>query len=81
MAEFVSPAIAEKLELSQKESVALAFVCGYAGVRGLRVAEDMLLKKYQPKGGAEEMSTLSSKPSEDEGVVSVAASEAVRDDD
>ena len=29
----------------------------------------------------EEMSTLSSKPSEDEGVVSVAASEAVRDDD
>jgi len=81
LAEFVSPAIAEKLELSQKESVALAFVCGYAGVRGLRVAEDMLLKKYQPKGGAEEMSTLSSKPSEDEGVVSVAASEAVRDDD
>jgi len=65
LAEFVSPAIAERLELSQKESVALAFVCGFAGVRGLRVAEDMVLQRYQPKGPAAEISTLSSKPSEE----------------
>lgn len=64
LAEFVSPAIAEKMELTPKESVALSFVCGYAGIRGLRIAEDMLMKKIQPIGGASEMSTPESKPSE-----------------
>ena len=66
LAEFVSPAIAERLELSPKEAVALSFICGYAGIRGLRIAEDMVLKKVQPMGGASEMSTPSSKPSEEE---------------
>tara|TARA_R100000995_G_C3468756_1_gene117142 strand:+ start:250 stop:621 length:372 start_codon:yes stop_codon:yes gene_type:complete len=65
LAEFVSPAIAERLELSPKEAVALSFICGYAGIRGLRIAEDMVLKKVQPMGGASEMSTPSSKPSEE----------------
>ncbi len=65
LAEFVSPAIAERLELSAKEAVALSFICGYAGIRGLRIAEDMVLKKVQPMGGASEMSTPSSKPSEE----------------
>ena len=66
LAEFVSPAIAEKMELTAKESVALSFVCGYAGIRGLRIAEDMVMKRIQPIGsigGASEMSTPESKPS------------------
>ena len=66
LAEFVSPAVAEKLELSQKEAVALSFVCGYAGVRGLRIGENILLKKVQPMGGDSEISTPPSKSSEDE---------------
>lgn len=65
LAEFVSPAIAERLELSPKEAVALSFVCGYAGIRGLRIAEDMVMKRIQPMGGVSEISTPSSKPSEE----------------
>jgi len=59
LAEFVSPAVAERLELTQKEAVALSFVCGYAGVRILKVGEDVLISRVQPKGGASEMSTPS----------------------
>ena len=65
LAEFVSPAIAERLELSPKEAVALSFVCGYAGIRGLRIAEDMVMKRIQPMGGVSDISTPSSKPSEE----------------
>ncbi len=67
LAEFVSPAIVERLKLSPKEAVALSFVCGYAGIRGIRLGENLLLAKLQPRGsigGAKEMSTPSSKPSE-----------------
>ena len=58
-------AIAERLELSPKEAVALSFVCGYAGIRGLRIAEDMVMKRIQPMGGVSDISTPSSKPSEE----------------
>jgi hypothetical protein len=65
LAEFVTPAISERLELSQKESLALSFICGYAGVRLLRMGENIVMKKidkkYQLTGGAAESSTLSSK--------------------
>ena len=64
LAEFVSPAIAQRLDLTPKEAVALSFVCGYAGIRGLRIAENMVMKKIQPMGGVSEISTPSSKPSE-----------------
>lgn len=65
LAEFVTPAISERLDLSQKESLALSFICGYAGVRFLRMGENILMKKiekkYQLTGGTAERSTLSSK--------------------
>ena len=65
LAEFVTPAISERLELSQKESLALSFICGYAGVRLLRMGENIVMKKidkkYQLTGGATESSTLLSK--------------------
>jgi hypothetical protein len=65
LAEFVTPAISERLELSPKESLALSFICGYAGVRFLRMGENILMKKierkYQLTGGTAERSTLSSK--------------------
>lgn len=64
LAEFVSPAIAQRLDLTPKEAVALSFICGYAGIRGLRIAENMVMKKIQPMGGVSEISTPSSKPSE-----------------
>jgi len=65
LAEFVTPAISERLDLSEKESLALSFICGYAGVRFLRMGENILMKKiekrYQLTGGTTESSTLSSK--------------------
>ena len=65
LAEFVTPAISERLDLSQKESLALSFICGYAGVRFLRMGENILMKKiekkYQLTGGTADKSTLSSK--------------------
>jgi hypothetical protein len=65
LAEFVTPAISERLELSPKESLALSFICGYAGVRFLRMGENILMKKierkYQLTGGTADKSTLSSK--------------------
>ena len=65
LAEFVSPAVAERLELSQKEAVALSFVCGYAGVRMLKIGEDVLVSRLQPKGGASEISTPSENSSDE----------------
>lgn len=65
LAEFVTPAISERLDLSEKESLALSFICGYAGVRFLRMGENIVMKKiekkYQLTGGVTESSTLSSK--------------------
>ena len=65
LAEFVTPAISERLDLSQKESLALSFICGYAGVRFLRMGENIVMKKiekkYQLTGGTADKSTLSSK--------------------
>jgi hypothetical protein len=65
LAEFVTPAISERLDLSPKESLALSFICGYAGVRFLRMGENILMKKiekkYQLTGGTADKSTLSSK--------------------
>lgn len=65
LAEFVTPAISERLNLSEKESLALSFICGYAGVRFLRMGENIVMKKiekkYQLTGGVTESSTLSSK--------------------
>lgn len=65
LAEFVTPAISERLDLSPKESLALSFICGYAGVRFLRMGENIVMKKiekkYQLTGGTADKSTLSSK--------------------
>ncbi len=65
LAEFVTPAISERLDLTPKESLALSFICGYAGVRFLRMGENIVMKKiekkYQLTGGTADKSTLSSK--------------------
>jgi hypothetical protein len=66
LAEFISPAIAEKLELSRRQAIALSFVCGFAGIKLLRAGENLIEKRIQLMGGTEGISTLSSKPSEDE---------------
>ena len=69
LAEFVTPAISERLKLSEKESLALSFICGYAGVRLLRMGENILMKKiekkYQLTGGSDDNSTFSSKDESD----------------
>lgn len=66
LAEFISPAIAEQLNLSRKQAIALSFVCGFAGIKLLRAGENLIEKRIQLMGGTEGISTLSSKPSEDE---------------
>ena len=66
LAEFISPAIAEQLNLSRRQSIALSFVCGFAGIKLLRAGENLIEKKIQLMGGTEGISTLSSKPSEGE---------------
>lgn len=73
LAEFVSPAVAERLDLSRKESIALSFICGYAGCRAMRLAEKAFLERIQRIGGTEGMSTLPSKPVEEEGAASAGA--------
>lgn len=69
LAEFVTPAISERLKLSQKESLALSFICGYAGVRLLRMGENIIMKKierrYQLTGGSDDNSTFSSNDASD----------------
>ena len=49
LATFVSPAIAEKLQLSKEESVAVAFIGGYAGIKLLNAAEMVAIHKITSK--------------------------------
>ena len=49
LATFVSPAIAEKLQLSKEESVAVAFIGGYAGIKLLNAAEVVAIHKITSK--------------------------------
>lgn len=75
LAEFVSPAVAERLQLSRNEAIALSFVCGYAGCRVINTGEDVLLKRIQAMGGIEGISTDSSKASVTTGATSEGAEE------
>jgi hypothetical protein len=67
LATYVSPAIAEKFKLTQKEALAASFVVGYAGIRILnnleKVAEEELKKRMGSK--AQSRTTDSSNESED----------------
>ena len=45
LASFVSPAIAEKFQLTKKEAIATSFICGYAGIRMLAAAEKVAESK------------------------------------
>lgn len=47
LATFVTPAISERLNLSKVESLAIAFLGGYAGVRLLDTAEKVALEKIK----------------------------------
>jgi hypothetical protein len=49
LATFVSPAIAERMKLSKSESVAVAFVGGYAGIKILDTLEVSVLHKIKEK--------------------------------
>lgn len=49
LATFVAPAIAYKLKLKKVESVAVAFVGGYAGVKILSTTEKVLLERIKSK--------------------------------
>ena len=49
LAVFVSPAVSEKFDLKKSESVALSFIGGYAGIRLMATAENILLTKLKEK--------------------------------
>jgi len=49
LATFVSPALAHRFSLSKAESIAIAFVGGYAGVRILNTGEKALLNAIKNK--------------------------------
>jgi len=49
LATFVSPAIAERFNLTKKEAIATSFICGYAGIRLLSTGEKVLEAKLQKK--------------------------------
>lgn len=49
LATFVSPALAHRFSLSKAESIAIAFVGGYAGVRILNTGEKALLNVIKNK--------------------------------
>tara|TARA_R100000005_G_C4903181_1_gene144385 strand:- start:364 stop:672 length:309 start_codon:yes stop_codon:yes gene_type:complete len=45
LAVFVSPAVSERFKLSKSESVAIAFIGGYCGIKILSTAEKVIHKK------------------------------------
>ena len=47
LAKFVSPAISERFKLTEKEALAISFICGYAGVRILTTGEKLIEKKIE----------------------------------
>ena len=49
LATFVSPAVAERMNLSKEESVAVAFIGGYAGIKLLNAAEVVAINKIISK--------------------------------
>jgi hypothetical protein len=71
LAKFVSPAVAERFSFSEKEALAVSFICGYAGVRILTMGERIIEKKIESHFNLlsheknQTSSTDSSKPSSD----------------
>jgi hypothetical protein len=67
IATYVSPAIAERFNLTEKEALAASFVVGYAGIRILnnleKVVEEELKKRMNSK--TQSITTDSSNDSED----------------
>jgi len=49
LATFVAPGIAHRFELSKPESIAVAFICGYAGVRILSTGEKAFLERMKTR--------------------------------
>lgn len=54
LATFLSPAIAERMKLSKEESIAVAFVGGYAGIKLLNAAETVAIMKISSKNQEKE---------------------------
>ena len=51
LATFVSPAVEERFKLTKNESVATAFIIGYAGIRILAAAERLAEKEIERRLG------------------------------
>ncbi len=64
LATFVSPAVAERFELTRKEAIAASFVCGYAGIRIIALAEKKLEEKFVSKTSGQVNSIDSSNDSD-----------------
>ena len=47
LSKFVSPALAERLDLTPKEALAVSFIFGYAGVRILTMTEEITMKELE----------------------------------
>ena len=47
LAKFVNPAIAENLKLSQRETLAISFITGFAGLRIINIGEKVLDKELE----------------------------------
>lgn len=47
LAKFVNPAIAENLKLSQRETLAISFMTGFAGLRMINIGEKVLDKELE----------------------------------
>ena len=58
LATFVAPAVAHRMELSKSESVAVAFIGGYAGIKLLNAAETVAINKILTKRGRRGLSEL-----------------------
>jgi len=49
LATFIAPALAHRMELSKSESVAVAFIGGYAGIKLLNAAETVAVNRILSK--------------------------------
>jgi predicted MFS family arabinose efflux permease len=70
LAKFVNPAIAEKLKLSQKETLAISFITGFAGLKIINIGEKAIDKElerriYIAKNALQSITTDSSKTGDD----------------
>lgn len=65
LATFISPVFYDKFKLTKNEAIAASFICGYAGIRMLNVAEKYFEYEIQKRLRKLQLSSTESSKSDD----------------